>query len=128
MAQGVSGPSQFYVYRSESRTATPTAAYIENDGNARGVRLFINVTDDGSDTPSVVFKIQIKDAKNSVYHDVLSSAAVTATGAVLMEVYPDYTAAANVRAGQHIGRGFRVVATHADSDAITYSVVGEWLP
>jgi aspartyl aminopeptidase len=127
MAQGASGPSQFYVYRSEERTATPTAAYIENDGNARGVRLFINTTDADA-TPSVVFKIQIKDAKNAVYHDILSSAAVTATGAVLMEVYPTYLAAANVRAGQHIGRGFRVVATHADSDAITYSVVGEWLP
>lgn len=122
-----SGPSQFAVFTSAARTATPTPGYFENDGNARGVRIFVNTTAAGA-SPSTVFTIQVKDTKTGVFYDLLASAAVTGTGTLLLEVYPGFTNATNVRFNSHAGRGIRVTATHGNATSHTYSVTGEWLP
>lgn len=124
---GYGAASDFEIFASEARTATHNSAFFKNTFNARGVRLFISSTD-VTDTPSVTFAIQIYDKRANVYHTVLTSAAVTTEANSYIEVYPDGAATANVRFVTHIGKGFRVVATHADADSITYSVNAEWLP
>lgn len=111
-----------------ARTAAPTAVYKKTPGPFRGVRLYIDV-DSITDTPSITVSIGVRagDASSTEYVTVLSSAAIASTGQTILEVYPDGAAVANQRATFHIGRGFQVSVAHADSDSITYGIVGEWL-
>ena len=108
------------VYASTARTATPTATDQTNVGG-RGLHLVINVTA-VSATPSVVFTIEGKDELSDAYYTLLTSAAITGTGTTTLKVYPGLTAAANTVASDILPRTWRVSATHADSDSITYSV------
>jgi hypothetical protein len=124
----VSTPTSTTVFELLERTETVSSVLKPNPGNHRGVRLYIEVTDDGDDSPSVVFTVQVENHRTGTYYTVLTSAAITAVGNTMLEVYPDGGVTANVRANFHIGRGFRVTATHGDSDAITYGVYAEWLP
>lgn len=75
-----------------------------------------------SDTPSVVFTIQGKDFASGKYYTLLASAAIIATGTTVMTIYPDATAATNVTVNDILPVDWRVIATHADTDSITYSV------
>jgi hypothetical protein len=124
---GKAAASDFVVLGSAARTATHSTAVFKNREGALGVRLYIDVTA-ATDTPSVVFTVQVYDKYAAQYHTLLTSAAVTAIGRSFLEIYPNGATAANVRATNHIGKGFRVTATHADADSITYRVTGEWLP
>lgn len=119
-------PYTFPILASANRTETTSSAYFENTGNFRGVRIYIECTVD-DEAASVTFSIQARDPINSEFHTLLTSAAVAAVGRSFLEVYPAGAATNNIRATNHIGRGFRVTATHADGDDITYNVVGEWL-
>jgi hypothetical protein len=127
MSSGKRAASDFEVLEGISRTATHSSAYFNNREGALGVRLYIEV-DSATATPSVVFTLEVYDKYAEEYHTLLTSAAVTATGRSFLEVYPAGAATANVRATAHIGKGFRLTATHGDADAITYHVTGEWLP
>jgi len=108
------------VMASAARTATENS---DDQGNVtgRGVHVAINVTAVTA-TPSVTFTIQGKDTVNGAYYDILTSAAITATGTTYLSVYPGITAAANVSASDILPRVWRVRAVHADADSITYSV------
>lgn len=108
------------VLASAARTATTNSADFTNI-NAKGVRLFINVTAVTAD-PSVVFTLEVKDPISSTYTAILTSAAITGTGHTVLTAYPGATAAANVTVSMPLSRTWRVTATHADSDSITYSV------
>ena len=88
--------------------------------NARAATLTVDATAI-VDTPSVVFTIQGKDAAG-VYFDLLSSAAVVAPGQTTLDLGLGNTVTANVSANKPVPRTLRIVATHADADAITYSV------
>lgn len=94
-----------------------------------GVRLFIDVTAITA-SPSVVFSLEIQDPISGDWKTILDSAAVTGTttGPTFMVAYPGAVAVANVVVNQPIGRKFRVTATHADADSITFSVGAELLP
>lgn len=120
-------PSTFRVLSSAARTATHSTGIKRPPKDMRGVRLFVEVTA-AADTPSVVFTFQVKDPINNKWHTLLASAAVTAVSSNCYEIGPGVQTVANVSAARHIGSGFRVTATHADSDSITYNIVGEWLP
>jgi hypothetical protein len=120
-------PSQFRVLTSAARTATNSTGIKRPGRNLRGVRVYIEVTAVAA-TPSVVFNLQFYDTLNAQWHTALASAAVTATGRTMLELYPEGAAVANARATYHVGTGFRVNAVHADADSITYNIVGEWLP
>lgn len=119
---------QLTCYASEARTATPTAmADRTNEKRDRGVRVVINVTA-VSATPSVTFTIQGKCLASGTYYTLLASAAITGTGQTVLVVYPGLTASANAVANNVLPSVWRVIATHGDSDSITYSVSADPLP
>lgn len=116
MARNISGT----LLASAARTATVSSSDIQAY-NAKGVRVFINVTVDGA-AASVVPTITVKDPVSGVYTAVLTGAAIAATGHTVLTVYPGATVVAGVTLSTVIGKTWRVTMTHADTDAITYSV------
>ena len=67
-------------------------------------------------------RIEGKDLISGKYYTVLASAAITGTGTTVLKVYPGITASANASASDILPRTWRVTATHANTDSITYSV------
>lgn len=107
-------------FASAARTATPTPFDGLNYGG-KGLHLVIDCTA-VADTPSVVFTIQGKDEASDKFYTILASAAIVGTGTTVLRVYPGLTASANVTVSDVLPRNWRVIATHADGDSITYSV------
>lgn len=107
---------------SAARTATTSSA-DQTLFNGRGVAVIIDVTA-VTGAPSVTFAIEVKDSVSSKYVAVLTSAAITGTGTTRLRIYPGITATANVSASDIMDRTWRVTATHANADSITYSVSG----
>lgn len=105
---------------SAARTATTSSA-DQTNYNAKGVRIFINATASAA-TPSVVFTVEVKDPVSATYTAVATSAAITGAGHTVVTVYPGITTAANVSIAHVLGRTWRVTATAADADSLTYSV------
>jgi hypothetical protein len=105
---------------SEARTAT-TASSDQQNTEHNGVTVIIDVSAVAA-TPSVVFTIQGKNELTGTYYDLLSSAAVTATGVTRLRVHPALTVAANAAASDLLPSIWRVNAVHGDADSITYSV------
>lgn len=107
-------------FSSAARTATGNSGDLTN-GSHRGAHVVIDVTAVTA-TPSVVFTIQGKDKTSSQYYTILASAAITGTGTTVLRVFPGATASANVTANDQIPEVWRILATHADGDSITFSV------
>jgi len=116
---------QVQVLPSAARTATTNSDDMRN-ARHKGVRVHINVTAADA-TPSVVFKIQGKDNLTGDYFDMLASAAVTATGDTYLRVSPGIAVTANQTANEQLPSWWRVVATHADADALTYEITADML-
>lgn len=110
----------YTVFASAARTATHNSADFVTP-YTKGLHLVIDCTATSA-TPSVVFTLQGKDVTSGKYYTVLASAAITATGTTVLKVHPALTAAANSVANDLLPRTWRVLATHADADSITYSV------
>lgn len=102
------------------RTATTNSGDLTNY-DCRGVDVIIDCTADPA-AASVTFTIQGKCPVSGKYYTVLASAAVAAVGTTVLRVGPGLTAAANTVANFNLPRTWRVLATHADADSITYSV------
>lgn len=109
------------VFPSAARTATVTSDLLRIRG--RGVLALIDVTAVTA-TPSVVFSIEITEVESiSGVETMLDSAPVTATGTTLLVVHPLVpTTRANLADVGPLGAKWRITATHADADSITYSV------
>lgn len=114
------------VYASAARTATPTADPLTTDG-ARGVHIVIDVTAVTS-TPVVTPTIDGFDPLSGKWYNLLTGAAITATGTTVLKVYPGITAVANGAASDVVPDVFRVGMAHADSDSATYSVSAHLVP
>ena len=110
---------QVTLYASAARTATPTAAEFDADGR-HGLHLVIDVTAVTA-TPSVVPPVDFHDALSGKWVNLLTGAAITATGTTRLTIHPGVTAAANVSAADAIHGRMRLVMTHADTDSATYS-------
>jgi hypothetical protein len=108
------------VFASAARTATVSSATL-NNGNYRGGQFIINVTAIAA-TPSVVFSIEARDLISNTFYSLLDSVAITGVGQTILRVYPGLTAAANLVANDLLPFQWRITATHADADSITYSV------
>lgn len=109
------------VLASAARTASVNSAAITNT-RYRGAHVIITATD-SSGSPSVAFSIQGYDAVNDAWYTLLTSAAVTGAGTVVLSIYPGITAASNVAASNVLPHAWRVAAVHTGSDSLTYSVV-----
>jgi hypothetical protein len=89
--------------------------------NAKGVRVFVNVTAVTA-TPSLVVTIEVKDPVSGVYTAILTSAAIATAVHTVLTVYPGATVAAGVTLSIPLGKIWRVTVTHGDTDSATYSV------
>jgi hypothetical protein len=108
------------ILSSAVRTASANGVDRTNH-NARGLILVIDMTVvPGVDT--VTFTIQGKDPASGKYYTVLASAALVATGTVVLRVGPGLTAAANLVANDILPRTWRVITTHSAGTSFTYSV------
>jgi hypothetical protein len=114
------GNQDITVFSSAARTATHNSADLKNHFGS-GIHLVIDCTA-AADTPSVVFTLQGKDEASGKYYTLIASAAITGTGTTVLRMFRGGTAAANLVVNDNLPRTFRVLATHADGDSITYSV------
>ena len=107
---------------SAARTATNNSDTMINNFH-KGVKVFVDATAK-ADTPSVTFSIQERDPVGGDFKTILTSAAVTdaITAPVVLTVYPGCVAVTNLVLNEPLPREWRVVATHADGDSLTYSV------
>ena len=108
------------LYQSVARTATPTAIELTDD-HVEGIQLIIDVTAVTA-TPSVVPTIDGKDPLSGKFYNILTGAAITATGTTVLRIHPQIPASANLIAQDFLPETYRVVMTHADADSITYTV------
>lgn len=114
--------THFTVLPSEARDdTTPIVINFENNNNMPGLKMHINCTDITA-TPSVVFQLRGVDRTSGASYLILESAAIVATGLTVLTVYPGATPSANVTADTAIPDLLQLVATHGDTDSITYSV------
>lgn len=124
MANDVNGtPSSraFTVLASAARTATPNTQEYTLPGGARSFTLVIDTTAAGT-SPSTVVKISGVDPTSGKIYDLLSSAAITGTGTVVMSIGSGLPASANVSANVAVPPVVRITATHGNSTSHTYSV------
>jgi hypothetical protein len=115
----MAGKDLTVIYASAARTATPTAVTKRVD-RYRGLLLTVDVTAVTA-TPSVVVTIDGVTSSGAVYN-IITSAAITATGRTVLRVFPGATAAANVAVNDTLPQTLKVTLTHGDADSITYSV------
>ena len=108
------------ILASAARVATVSSATFINY-NGKGLKLFIDATAITA-TPSVTFAIEAIDPISGIATALLTSVAITAISHTVLTLYPGITVAANVSAADILPRSWRVTATHADADSITYSV------
>lgn len=111
------------VYASAARTATPTAQTIAV-GSYSALHLVIDVTA-ATATPSVVCTVDAYDPVSGKYYNLLTSAALTESGAPytrVLKIGKGLTASANLVANDVLPNAIRVTMTHGDADSITYSV------
>lgn len=108
------------LYESAARTAAPTQheeVFIPQ--GSLGLTVVISTT--AASSPSTTPKIQGKSA-SGVWYDILTGAAITGTGTVVMRVGASLAAVANLAALHPLPANFRVVMTHGNSKSHTYSV------
>ena len=115
------------IFASAARTATVNSADQTNYG-AKGVRLTLDITAVVA-TPTLDIKIQAKDSVSGKYMDMTGCAFAqkSATGTDELIIYPGLTAAANVSVSDVLPRTWRAVATHGDTDSITYSLAAAYI-
>lgn len=107
------------VLESLSRTATNNSGDLRNQDH-KGIHVVLDVTDHG--TGEIVLTIQGKDQVSGKYYTLLAGAAVTTTSTNVYKVYPDLTATTNVSANDIVPETFRILITHNNANAMTYSV------
>lgn len=116
---GPDAESFITVLASAARTATTTSAKFKSYG--RGLRVFIN-TSAGTPSPGTTFKVQEVDPLSGTARDIITSAAVTGVGLIVLTIYPGLTPVSNVTVSDVAPKLFQVVATAGDADSHTYSV------
>ena len=113
--------TRFGFLPSTARTADVTSDDFLVKG--RGLIVVIDVTLDPA-SASVVFTVRGVDHVSGSTFNLLTSAAIAATGTTVLRITPDLTAAANLIAETLLPTTLRVFADHTDTDSITYSVSG----
>jgi len=108
------------ILASAERTATVSVSGIDTF-DAPAAYFVLDVTVDGA-AASLTWKVDYLDYASGKYINLLTGAAVAATGTTVYKISPALTAAANSIAQEHLPKTLKVTVTHADADAITYSV------
>jgi hypothetical protein len=111
------------VFPSAARTATAVSP-VFNAEEVVATTFVIDVTAVTA-TPSVVITVEGKDPVTGKFWTILTDVAITATGTTFLQVGKDIavvTQLVNIAASQFLPAEYRLTATHADTDSITYSV------
>lgn len=111
---------QGVAFSSAARTALSYNTIDFTNLTARGVVVVINTTVFTAGT--YTYTIQGKDPASGNYYTILASAAIAATGTVVLRVYPGLTAAANTVASDVLPKTWRILITGATSPNQTASV------
>jgi len=114
------GPESVVLVVSGAYTATANAEFGA-PRTCRAIEVSIVATAAAA-TPSVVFGVEGYNPASDSWELLLASAAVVGTGTTVLIINPDAAPVANVVAQRLPRRRMRLVATHADADALTYSV------
>lgn len=116
------------LFASAARTASPTAAELDLDllRHAELLEVCI-VTSALALTPSVVPAIEAYNELSGTWQAVLTGAAITATGNVILRYGQNAANVTNLSAQGIAGPRLRVSMTHADTDSITYTVLARVL-
>lgn len=110
---------------SAARTATNNSGDKRNAVH-RGIRVHIKVTADPA-AASVTYTLQGKDNITGDYYTLLASAPVAAVGDTFLHVYPGIAEVANQAKSAVLPPYWRLLATHADGDSMTYQCTAELL-
>lgn len=105
---------------SAARTAAVSSS-AQTNYNARGVRIFINVTVHAV-SAALVPTLEVQDPVSGVWTAVLTGAAITGIGHTILTLFPGATVAANVTLSNALGKLWRVTMTPGNANSVTYSV------
>lgn len=75
-----------------------------------------------ADTPSVVLAIEGYDEASDSWYQIVAATALTGTGTKKLMVGPGITVTANESVAQVLPNKWRITATAADADELTYSI------
>lgn len=118
--------SPITVLASAARTATATSdTYRIPGGQYRGLLIVLNITAVTS-TPALTLALHSQTGQGSDFSSQIAMAAKTEADVnttTLLLAHPDAPDRANVSENTQIGRKWRIVVTHGDSDSATYSVL-----
>jgi len=92
--------------------------------NHRGVQVVVDITAITGTGPTLTVKLQGKDAASGKYYDLLTSAALAATGTTLLTLYPGAPSTANVSIPQVLPATWRVIATVGGTGPAVTATVG----
>lgn len=104
-----------------TRTASVNTGWQTPSSFERGAHFIINITAAAGSGETLTFRIQGRDVLGNVY-TLLTSAAITATGILVLQVHPDVTAVTNVAAKDFLPDEWRVSVTNSASGNWTYSI------
>ncbi len=104
---------------SAARTTTQTQADQLNL-HRKGIRVVTDITVVG--TGSITVTIEAKDPASGKYVTILSSGALSTNQTKTLLVYPGAANTANASQNDRLPKTWRVLVTHNNANAITYSV------
>lgn len=95
---------------------------------AKGVRLYVNITTNSSNSGTVTVKVQVKDPVSGTFVDMpgATTAAIATVSETTLVIYPGASESTNIDIADPMSVSWRVVATVTSADC-TFSVGGEYL-
>jgi hypothetical protein len=116
------------IFPSLSRAA---ATYNSNEyfnADARGLRIYVDITVNAGGTGTVIAKIQTKDPVSGNWLDQAGAvtASLSSVATTSLTIYPGVTETANVDVAESLGTQWRVSVT-VGTQAVTFSIGGEYL-
>jgi hypothetical protein len=109
------------LYRVAAITATP-AVVTQNDGNTfrKGGHFIIDIT--AGATLLVTPTVDGFDPSSGKWYNIITGTALAATGTTVLRVYPGLVPATNLTVADVLPSVWRLVMTHGNSNAATYTV------
>lgn len=92
--------------------------------NHRGVQVVVDITAITGTSPTLTVKLQGKDNASGKYYDLLTSAALAATGTTLLTLYPGAPSTANVSSPQVLPATWRVIGTVGGTGPAVTATIG----
>lgn len=122
MPQALNLPVSKTVFSSAARTTHTASNVLYSDG-ARGIRFDLNIS--AFTGTSITFTVQFYDFAAATWRTLLASAALSATGAVVLQITPDLAASANLIAQAILPERIRVLPSGTIT-SVTYSMGATW--